>query len=159
MSDDIVNELDYMALGTRLKRISDRMSHSSRVMYKKLNIDFEPNWYLVLLIVEEKPGTSVMEIANSLRFAHQTVMAMTSKMAKKEYLKISKDRKDKRKTIFHLTNKAADVLPIIKEIWDAGKKVIYELLNEDVEIMRHIRILEKNLDESSFGERIITKLK
>lgn len=159
MSDDIVNELDYMALGTRLKRISDRMSHSSRVMYKKLNIDFEPNWYLVLLIVEEKPGTSVMEIANSLRFAHQTVMTMTGKMAKKEYLKISKDRKDKRKTIFHLTNKAINVLPKIKEIWDAGKKVIYELLNEDVEIMRHIRILEKNLDESSFGERIVAKLK
>ncbi|PKV51149.1 DNA-binding MarR family transcriptional regulator [Aquimarina sp. MAR_2010_214] len=159
MAEDIVSELGYMALGTRLKRISDKMSHSSRMMYKKLNIEFEPNWYLVFLIIKNKPGTSVMEIASSLGFAHQTVMVMTSKMVKKGYLKVSKGEKDKRKTVFHLTTKANEILPKIEQVWEAGKKVVYELLEEDITIMKHIEKLEQNLKELSFGERIIDKLK
>ncbi|WP_103068391.1 MarR family winged helix-turn-helix transcriptional regulator [Aquimarina sediminis] len=159
MTEDIVNELGFMALGTRLKRISDRMNHSSRMMYKKLNIDFEPNWYLILLVVEKKPGTSVMEIAASLGFAHQTIMVMTNKMVKKEYLQVSKDDKDRRKTIFHLTEKASEILPQIKQIWEVGKKVIYELLEEDLTIIKHIQVLEQNLEELSFGDRIVNKLK
>ncbi|WP_062054833.1 MarR family winged helix-turn-helix transcriptional regulator [Aquimarina longa] len=158
MKGDIVEELGYMALGTRLKRISDRMSHSSRMMYKTLGIDFEPNWYLVLSIIEKKPGVSVMEVANSMGFAHQTIMVMTNKMVKKEYLKMSKDQIDKRKTIFHLTEKAIEILPRIKQICEAGRKVILDVLNEDIILMKHIRVLEQNLDESSFGERIIDKL-
>ncbi|CAM1361309.1 conserved hypothetical protein [Tenacibaculum sediminilitoris] len=157
MNNDLVREMGYIALATRLKRISDKMTHSTRLMYRNLNIDIEPNWYLVLVIVQQTPNISVMEIAEKLGFTHQSVITITNKMVKKEYLQVSKDEKDKRKTVFNLNQKAVEILPKIEQIWGYGKEVIYELLNEDISIIEHLEVLESNLEKASFGERILEK--
>ncbi len=158
MEDDLIRQLGYANLDTRLKRISDKMSHSLRSMYRNLKIDTEPNWYLVLWIVSERPNISVMEIASRLKFTHQSVMNMTDKMIDKGYLQSLKDPFDKRKTIFNLTKKAEDAMPLFTKIWEIGKKVTLDLLNENTEIMLHLEQLEINLEKSSFGERIANEL-
>lgn len=157
MRNDLIREMGYLALATRLKRISDKMTHSTRLMYRNLNIDIEPNWYLVLIIVKQNPNVSVMSIAKSLGFTHQSVITITNKMVKKDYLQVSKDENDKRKTIFNLTQKTNKILPKIEQIWDYGKEVIYELLNENISIIEHLEVLESNLEKASFGERILEK--
>ena len=159
MNDDLVRQLGYANLDTRLKRISDQMSHSLRAMYRNLEMDTEPNWYLVLWIVNNQPKVSVMEIAQRLKFTHQSVMTMTNKMISKGYLKSEKDTIDKRKTIFKLTKKAEDSLPLFTKIWEIGKKVTLDLLNQNIEIMEHLERLESNLQKASFGERIAQELK
>ncbi|MGB3151532.1 MAG: MarR family transcriptional regulator [Maribacter sp.] len=159
MENDLVKQLGYANLDTRLKRISDKMSHSLRAMYRELQLDTEPNWYLVLWIVQEKPGVSVMEIATRLQFRHQSVMKMTNKMIVKGYLESEKDPSDKRKTIFNLTQKAKDKMPLYNQIWEIGKSVTLQLLNGDTEIMQHLERLEDNLEHVSFGERIAQELK
>lgn len=159
MSADLVRDLGYANLDTRLKRISDKMSHSLRAMYRDLDIETEPNWYLVYQIVEEQPKVSVMEIAHRLRFTHQSVMAMTQKMITKGFLESIKDPDDRRRTLFKLTEKSREHLNLYKRIWEIGKTVTLELLNNDTAIMQHLDALEANLEEASFGERIKQLLK
>ncbi|WP_445955600.1 MarR family winged helix-turn-helix transcriptional regulator [Yeosuana sp.] len=158
MNEDFIRQLGYANLDTRLKRISDKMIHSLRSMYKTLDIDVEPSWYLVLLLVNEYPNSSVMEIATRLQFTHQSIDTMTNKMVASGYLIKVKDTVDKRKTIFNLTEKARNNLPLFTKIWEIGKEVIFELLNQDTIIMEHLDGLESNLKESSFGDRIKEKL-
>lgn len=157
--DDLIRQLGYANLDTRLKRISDQMTHSLRAMYRDLDMDTEPNWYLVFWIVNDQPSVSVMEIANKLKFTHQSVINMTNKMINKGYLSSEKDSVDKRKTIFKLTQKAEDNFPLFKQIWEIGKKVTLDLLNQNTEIMKHLELIETNLEKSSFGERIAKELK
>lgn len=159
MEEDLIKKLGYANLDTRLKRISDNMTHSLRAMYRQLEIDTEPIWYLVLIIVNEKPNVSVMEIAERLKFTHQSVMIMTNKMISRGYLQRSKDSIDKRKTIFKLTKKASENLPLFTKIWEIGKSVTLELLDNNIEIMEHLDRLERNLQEASFGNRIAQELK
>lgn len=159
MDEDIIRQLGYANLDTRLKRISDQMSHSLRAMYRALEMDTEPNWYLVLWIVNEQPNVSVMEIASRLKFTHQSVITMTHKMINKGYLSSEKDPVDRRKTIFKLTQKAKDTFPLFTRIWEIGKKVTLELLNQNTELMQHLEVLETNLEHLSFGERIAHELK
>lgn len=159
MQDDLIRALGYANLDTRLKRISDKMSHSIRAMYKQLNIDIEPNWYLVLVLVKETPTISVMEIANRLKFTHQSIITMTNKMCANGYLIHSKDKIDKRKTVFQLTAKAEEKLPTLLQIWEHGKVAIFEMLDKDISIIKHLEVLESNLEKQSFGERMLEKLK
>lgn len=158
MKQDLIKQLGYANLDTRLKRISDRMTHSLRAMYKELDFDVEPSWYLVLFIVEKHPNSSVMEIANKLKFTHQSINTMTNKMITNGYLVKAKESADKRKTVFNLTEKAHKKLPLFTEIWEKGKVAIFELLNENTSIMQHLEVLESNLDDRSFGDRIIEKM-
>lgn len=105
-------------------------------MYKELDIDVEPSWYLVLFIVKDCPNSSVMDIANKLQFTHQSVHTMTNKMIANGYLTKAKDAVDRRKTVFNLTEKADKNLPLFTEIWEKGKQVTFELLNEDISIIK-----------------------
>ena len=158
MEQDLIRQMGYSTLATRLKRISDKMTHSTRLMYKQLDIDIEPNWYLVLVLVKQKPKVSVLEIADQLGFTHQSVITMTNKMIQKNYLESCKDSTDKRKTVFTLTVKAEKRLPEISAVWKVGQEAILELLNKDISIIDHLDVLESNLTEASFGERIIKKI-
>ena len=158
MADDLIKRMGYIALATRLKRISDKMTHSTRLLYKTLDMDIEPNWYLILYLVKETPDISVMEIASSLGFTHQSILSMTNKMFSQDYLTHAKDKTDKRKTVFRITEKAITKLPEIERIWAIGKEVIYEVLNEDTTITAHLDVLEAKLATMSFGERIIEKI-
>ncbi len=54
MDFDFIKELGYKALDSRLKRISDRMSHDVRKFYKEFGIDVEPNWYLVFMLLQKR---------------------------------------------------------------------------------------------------------
>ena len=65
MKEDFVAALGYLTLSVRLKRISDTMVHSGRDMYKSLNLDIEPNWFLVFKLLKKYKSLSVTE--SSLR--------------------------------------------------------------------------------------------
>ena len=155
MQEDIVKQMGYMALATRLKRISDKMSHSTRLMYKELALDIEPNWYLVLILVRDHPGISVTKIATALGFKHQSVVVMTNKMLQAGYLRTKRDKGDKRKSLLYLTGKARDTLPGLHKIWEVVEQVILELLDQDITIIGLLDGLEQKLDKTSFGRRII----
>ena len=86
-------------------------------------------------------------------------MTITNKMIAKGYLESEKDKIDKRKTIFKLTEKAENILPLFTKIWEIGKRVTFELLDQNIEIMEHLERLESSLYEASFGERIAEELK
>ncbi len=158
MSNDLVKDLGLRTLGTRLKRVADKMSYSARDMYKQLGIDIEPNWYLVLTLVKGNNIISTVDIARSLGFTHQSVNTMTNRMIKRGYLISSKDPNDLRKTVFNLTQKSEDILPEIEKIWNYGEEVIAELLHNQKEILKHLDIMEDELNKLSFGDRILTKL-
>lgn len=82
---------------------------------------------------------------------------MTNKMVKKNYVIATKDQKDKRKTIFSITEKTFDIIPEIEQIWKYGEEVLFELIEGDISIVKHLEVLESNLEKASFGERILIK--
>lgn len=80
MKYDFINELGYLALATRLKRISDAMVHSGRQMYKTLELDVEPNWFLIFKLLDKYQQLSVTDIASKLHFSHPSVICLVNKM-------------------------------------------------------------------------------
>ena len=83
MNDDFIKELGYKALDSRLKRISDRVSHDIRKLYKEFDIDVEPNWYLLFMLLQKTEKVSISYIAERLGYAHPSVVVIVKKMAKK----------------------------------------------------------------------------
>ena len=45
---DLVNELAELAIATRLKRLSERLSIDVSKIYKESEVDFEARWFLIL---------------------------------------------------------------------------------------------------------------
>lgn len=153
MNDDFIKELGYKALDSRLKRISDRMSHDIRKLYKEFDVDVEPNWYLMFMLLQKKEKVSIIYIAEHLRYAHPSVVVIVKKMANKGYLQTEQDSFDKRKQLISLTDKGKTVIPKLETLWNSCERAILKMLEEDLGILNYLDKIDSELQKTSFHHR------
>lgn len=153
MNKDFIRELGYKALDSRFKRISDRMSHDIRKLYKELNVDVEPNWYLIFGLLRDNKKLSIAEIAESLGYTHPSVVVIIKKMTAKGFVSATKDDIDKRKQIITLTNKSNKLLPELEKLWISCERAILQILAEDLTIISYLDKIDLALKTSSFHDR------
>lgn len=158
MQYDFVNELGYLGLAVRLKRLSEAMVHSGRQMYKTLGKDIEPNWFLIFKLLKKYEQLSVTEMATKLHFSHPSVITMVSKMEQAGYLNCTADKTDSRKKNFTLSQKAEDNLPGFEKIWDAGIESTKKLFTEDSNFMNQLESLEILYSQIDFKTRTLNEL-
>ena len=53
MEEDFLIEMDYAGLTARLKRLSDAFVYSTKEFYKSIDLDIEPNWHMIFLILQK----------------------------------------------------------------------------------------------------------
>lgn len=157
MKYDFVNELGYLAIATRLKRISEAMVHSGRQMYKNLGYDIEPNWYLIFKLLEKYDHLTIMQMATKLHFSHPSVIGMVNKMEEKGYLVSSTDANDSRKRQYRLSEKAIEHLPKFQKVWDAGTIGVQKMFDNN-SFLDLLQTIEVQLSEADFMQRTLTEL-
>lgn len=154
---DYVSELGCLGFTMRLKRISDAMMHDGRKMYKVLGFDIEPNWYIIFRLLKLKEKLSVTEIADRIKIAHPSVIAIVDKMTKAGYIQSERSSKDARKRVIRLSQKAHRMLPEFEEVWAAGERGIIKAI-KGTNAIEVIAILEKKFFEKGFKERTLEEL-
>lgn len=150
---DFIKTLGYKAFDSRLKRISDRMSHDVRKLYKEIDIDIEPNWYLIFMLLQNRGEISIADIAESLGYTHPSVVVIVKKMSEKDYLHMQKDKDDKRKQLISLSSKATEILPELELIWQSCESAILKLLSDDLSIFSFLDDIDAELKANSFYNR------
>ncbi|MEL6660473.1 MAG: MarR family winged helix-turn-helix transcriptional regulator [Bacteroidota bacterium] len=150
---DFIKELGYRALDSRFKRISDRMAHDIRKVYREQGLEIEPNWYLVLLLLKEHTELSIAQIAERLGYAHPTMAILVKKMVSKGFLVTNADAQDKRKQLISLSPKTVRMLPQLEEVWAQCDAAILEVLAEDLQILPLLDAIEGQLGAQSFYQR------
>lgn len=153
MIEDFIKNLGYKSLDSRFKRISDRMSHDIRKLYKELDVDVEPNWYLIFMLLQKKENVPISFLASQLGYAHPSVVVIIKKMNNKGYLSIKQDHFDKRKQLISLSDKAFQLIPKLEMLWDSCEKAILEVLDNDLTILNYLDAIDSKLEETSFHFR------
>jgi len=136
----------------RIKRLSDRLMQDGRRLYKQLNLEIEPNWYGVLLLLNTYEQLSLTEIATHLQLSHPSAISIVNKMDQAGFLTSVKDKDDARKRQLTLTQKARERLPIYKKVWSAGAESVNQLLAR-TNLYSELSILEAHLDAKGFTDR------
>lgn len=154
---DFAKELGCLGFTMRLKRLSDALIHDGRKLYKHLGIDIEPNWYIIFRLIKKEGEMSVTEIADAIQMAHTSVISITNKMIKSDYLYSTPCKKDSRRRVLNLTKKSLDKLPALEQIWDAGERGIISALSE-TDAMNILLVLEERFKEKGFKDRTLEKL-
>lgn len=156
--NDFIEELGYLSFPMRLKRISDTMLHQGRRLYKELDEDIEPNWFLIFKILKKYKAMTVTEIADKVKLSHPSVISITNKMMKLGYLESSRDKIDFRKRQLVLSEKALKRLPELEAIWEAGGLAVDKAL-KGLNAMEFISVLEEKFYSKGFNERTIAEMK
>ena len=158
---DFVKELGYLAVASRMKRLTDRFMRGGSQAYKSLSIDFEPRWFTVFyLIYTQDAPLSISEIANSLKISHPAVIQTTHMLIKKELIQSFPDSQDRRIRRLAITGKGKELVNFLIPIWNDFETATSELFEKaGVDMVDVIRRIEAILDDEDIGNRIINRIK
>ncbi len=152
---NLINDLGELAIATRLKRLSERLSQDVSKIYKESEVDFEAKWYLVLELLNRKKLLAITEISESLELSHAAVVQFVDQLVERKLVKTSTDKKDARKRMISLSPGGKKVLcelePILNVIKDENKKWIEEAEGNILTILDQ---LEQALDKKSMYQRV-----
>ncbi|MDA3955071.1 MAG: MarR family transcriptional regulator [Bacteroidales bacterium] len=151
MNEDFLKELGHIGFTARIKRISDKLIYSAREHYRTLNLNVEPNWHVLFLLLKKEKQLTVTEIANQLQFSHPAVIKIVNKMKEKGYVVSYTDSKDNRKQFIQLSKKAIKELPRFETEWLNIQTVLEKIVDDD--FLKNLNQLEKKLNDKSFVER------
>jgi DNA-binding MarR family transcriptional regulator/ribosomal protein S18 acetylase RimI-like enzyme len=158
--DDIIKQLGFLALASRLRRLSERLSKDVSRIYKEQGIDFEARWFPVLYLLNEHSRISVTEAARALGLTHPAVNQIAGEMAKRKLVSSVKDKSDERRRLLSLTPGARRLVTRLEPIWKDVETAARQL-NESVgtDILEAIEAIEQSLDERPMYGRIISLIK
>lgn len=133
--------------------------YSTRQFYRDHNLEIEPNWHVVFLLLNKHGNLTIMEIAESLKLSHPAIVQLVDKMKKKGYIDSIRDPEDQRKSRLTLSKKAEQKSPELERYWEAGYGALQEIMDQRNKILEDLAVLEKNLEEEDFKERCERLLK
>ena len=158
---DFIKELGYLAIASRLKRLTDRFLRDANKVYKSLNIDFEPRIFTVFYIIftRGKP-LSISEISSSLNITHPAVIQAAQMLIKKGLVNSYQDDADHRIRRLTLTAKGKRLADFLFPIWNDFEAATAELFNNaQVDMLSVLQNLEDQLDKEGLADRIIKRIK
>lgn len=94
-----------MALGSRLRLLTAKVSDDAAKIYELYHIDFSPKWFPVFFILYEEGEKTITEIAEQIGHSQPSVTKISKEMAKAGLAKDNLKSKDKRRNIVGLTHK------------------------------------------------------
>ena len=159
MEKNIIKELGSLALATRLKNLSERLSKDVAQIYRELALDFEPRWFAVIYALKTGENLAVTTLAQMLQQTHPAVNQVANVLVEKGIVEESKGEKDLRKRMLRLSRKGKTLVSNMEGLWAVIKEANDELLSASkCDFLETIQSMEEALDEANMYERIQGKL-
>ena len=133
------------------------MMHEGRRLYSELDIDIEPNWFVVFKLLQSRGPMCVTDIADSMRMAHPSVITIINKMMNAGYLISEKDPDDSRKRVLDLSSRAVKMLPTFENIWQSGDAAMANAL-DGMNALDFLARLEDLFMQKGFKQRTLEQL-
>jgi DNA-binding MarR family transcriptional regulator/N-acetylglutamate synthase-like GNAT family acetyltransferase len=157
---DKLRSFGELALGSRLKRLSDSLMKDVKKIYKSLYIDFEPTYMPVFKTIYEEQKITIGKTADLLNISQPAVTQFANALEKKKLIISSSDKIDKRKKIISLSKKGKETVQKLQPIWEVIDSEMKNLTHFDSLIFtEQIENIENELKERTFYNRVHDSLK
>jgi DNA-binding MarR family transcriptional regulator len=154
MPNDIISKLGPLAIGARMRRLTDIFSRDVAMIYKEHHLDFEAKYFVLFYLVSQRDGIGIMEIADELSYTHPAIIHLAKELEKKGYIDSLKSPDDSRKRLLRLSKKGKASLPEFKKVWDKIQKLNARLMQKQQNnLLKAIAEMEAILEEKSYYKR------
>ncbi|MBP2831082.1 GNAT family N-acetyltransferase [Aquimarina sp. U1-2] len=154
-------EIGEMALGSRLRYLSTKVTEDAEKIYNAYEIQLKPKWFPVFYFLSnQEKGKPITSIANAIGHSHPSVIKIVHEMSKAELVTEQKDPLDGRKNNILLTKKGMEVTSKIAEQYKDVESAIKNMLKQTKHnIWLAIQEFEYLLEEKSILTRVLEEKK
>ncbi|PSL48338.1 MarR family transcriptional regulator with acetyltransferase activity [Chitinophaga niastensis] len=116
-----------MALGSRLRLLTDKITEDAAAIYKLYDIDMHPKWFPVFYVLSNGAAKTITAIAKEIGHSHPSVSKIIGEMSGKGLVKEKKDKADGRRNMVSLTPKGKEITEKIKDQYSDVNNAIEEI--------------------------------
>ncbi len=155
MAEDIVAELGHLFLGTRLKRLAERMQADVLKVAAAAGLPIQPSQYPVLAVIDRHGALTVGEIAEALGISQPGVTRNVARLIDLGLIEIRRDGRDQRQKSLSLTEAGRAAM-------DTSRRVVWPRIDmavaamcEDISgpFLTQVSAIERALDERPLDRR------
>lgn len=152
---DFIDDLGLLALGSRLRRLSDRIMSSGVIVYRGAEVRFEPRWFPVFRVLADRGELTVGECARELGLTHAAVSQTAKRLLERGLIEASRDADDERRRLLSLSEAGVAMLPRLRELWDDIESSLRDAVDYGgVDVLAAVQGLESALAVQSLSERV-----
>jgi DNA-binding MarR family transcriptional regulator len=108
---DLYSQIGKVALGSRLRRLSDRLIEDAAKIYPLYNVALDPRWFPVFYILSQKESAAVTEIAQRIGHSHASVSQIVKQMSNRGLTITEKHPDDARVSVVKLSDVGKQLIP------------------------------------------------
>jgi len=152
---DFYNNAGKMALGSRLRRLSEQITEDAGQVYKMYNVSLQPKWFPVFHALSQGQDKTITAIAEEIGHSHPSVSTIIKEMIKQGIVVEKKDKLDGRKTVVALSKKGKEVVNTIAPQYVDVTNAIEEALSQTrYDLWKAIEEWEFLLNQKSLLRRV-----
>lgn len=153
---DLLDEMGALALGSRLKRLSDALMQDGVKIYQQLGMGFEPRWFPVFSYLYRRGPTSITELARGLGVSHPGINKIANELIDARLVMPYRDRKDKRKRVLALTRTGREKYESLAPVWRDIRRSLQCAVEEGGgEFIANLSALEESFRTKDFFTRFV----
>jgi len=156
---DILDELGPLALGSRLKRLSDALMQEGAKIYEESGIRFHARWFPVYVYLYRRGPTSITGLARGLGVSHPGINKIANELIDAKLAAPYRDRHDKRKRVLALTSLGREKFKEVDPVWQDISQAMQSAVDEaGGDFLTCLGRLEHSFSRKGFHDRFCDQL-
>ena len=152
---DFFTKTGKMAIGTRLRRLSESITDDAAQLYQLYGVDLQPRWFPVFYLLSQQDEMPITIIANEIGHSHVSVSQIIKEMVKKGIVIEKSDKKDGRKTLVRLSKKGEEQAKKIQDQYTDVTKTVESMLAQTTnDLWKAIAEWEHLIEQKSLVKRV-----
>ena len=152
---DFYTRVGKVALGSRLRRLSETLTEDAAEVYKLYGVPADPRWFPVLNVLSSQESVTITEIAQAIGHSHPSVSQIVKKMKAKGLVTVRKREQDARVSVVSLSDSGKETIPDFEQqCADVAQATEALLSNAQNDLWAAIEEIEFLLADASLLERV-----
>ena len=142
--------MDKISVMLDFKRITGKIHKALTTSLKKYNLDITPVQGRIIMFIDERGEVSATDILDKFNSINKSTLSeILNNLERNGYINRLESKDDSRKKILVLTDKAKDVIKVLKKNFDrVAHSVIDDISMDEYEMFKKILDkMERNIDE------------
>ena len=123
-----LQDIGILAMGTRLRVLSEQMMTTVKAFYDDYGLDFEPRWFPLFQLVERQPGLHVAALAAEIGMSHTAIHALAKPLAEAGLISLTPAPDDARARQVRLTREGEVLFDRLRPAWAALDRALHRAL-------------------------------
>lgn len=156
---DLMKTFGSLSLGSRLKRLSDRLIQDVVEIYQVQGIHLNPTFFPLFNLLHQHGAQAVTEAAEQLGVSHPAISKIARNMLNEGWISKTPDPKDERRQLLTLTPQSDALVAEIAPIWQEIKHYLDQVIaDQQHPLLAALDDFEQRIQQQGFVQPVLANL-